>query len=272
MGRIAQERDANMGLILGLAQTGFPADGNVLAQIRNLASRARERGVDLLVFPENLMCPHELDAAGIASIQEPLDGPFAHGVCGIAREHGLWIVFTLYRRGKRGQVPYNTAVAVDESGVVRGIYDKCHLYDAHGVRESDRFRAGEELCRPIETPLGTIGMGICYDLRFPEVARSLALAGCDLLLFPAAWHDGPNKLLHWQTLLRARAIENECFVAGVCHAGRRYVGTSFVFDPLGSTLVQGHDDLLVCAIDPKRAAKARDAMPVFDHRRPELYA
>jgi predicted amidohydrolase len=114
-------------------------------------------------------------------------------------------------------------------------------------------------------------MGICYDLRFPEVARTLALAGSGLLLFPAAWHDGPNKPLHWKTLLRARAIENECFVAGICDAGTRYVGTSHVFDPLGNELVGGSDDLFTCDIDLDAVRSARYAMPVFSHRRPELY-
>ncbi len=256
---------------LGMAQTGFPPDGDVLAQVASFAAHAKDAGVQLLAFPENLMQPAELDASQLAALAEPLDGPFAQAMGQIARTHGLWLAFTMSERNPAGGPPFNTAVVVDAQGAVRGSYRKCHLYDAHGVRESDRMSAGDALCAPIRTPFCTLGLGICYDLRFPEVARTLALGGCDLILFPAAWHDGPRKARHWQTLLAARAIENECYVAGICHAGDRYVGTSHVFGPLGEELAGGSDDLLVCDVAPDATRAARDAMPVFAHRRPELY-
>lgn len=260
-----------MGFVLGMAQTGYPVDGDVVAQVKRMAAEACDRDVSLLVFPENLMCPRELTAQGVAAVAESLDGPFAQRVGAVARSNGLWILYTMYERASEGMPPFNTAVLVDDTGIVRGTYRKCHLYDAHGVYESERMSAGEELCAPMHTPFCTLGVGICYDLRFPEVSRALACAGCDVLVFPAAWHDGPQKLLHWQTLLRTRAIENECFVAGVCHAGPRNVGQSFAFDPLGRTLVQGADELLVCPIDVQDVRNARDAMPVLGHRRPKLY-
>ncbi|MEE1159040.1 MAG: nitrilase-related carbon-nitrogen hydrolase, partial [Atopobiaceae bacterium] len=192
-------------------------------------------------------------------------------VARIARAQSLWIVYTMNETNPAGGPPFNTAVVLGSDGSIQGAYRKTHLYDAHGVRESDRMTAGNNLCVPICMPFCTLGLGICYDLRFPEVARNLALGGCDIMLFLAAWHDGPHKPLHWKTLLRARAIENECFVGGVCHAGPRYVGESHVFDPLGVTCATGSDDLLVCDIDPHAVSSARDAMPVLSHRRPSLY-
>lgn len=264
-----------MSFVLGLAQSGFPAHKTVLEQVATYARLARERNVSLLVFPENLMCPHELTTEEVFRISEPLDGRFCRNVCGIARNADLWIVFTMLETSPSGGPPFNTAVVVDGAGSICGVYRKCHLYNAHGVRESDRMAYGIEPCPAIRTPFCTLGLGICYDLRFPEVARSLALRGCDLLLFPAAWHDGPSKATHWKTLLQARAIENECFVAGVCHAGGRYVGKSFAYDPLGNSLLEPSakelDNLLVCTIDPRSIRNARDAMPVFEHRRPQLY-
>lgn len=260
-----------MGFVLGMAQTGYPADGDVLAQVERLASDAQKRGVELLVFPENLMCPRELTAEELRAAAESLTGPFVRGVGDVARSHGLWIVATMYER-REGGPPYNVAVVVDDHGIVRGSYRKCHLYDAHGVYESHRMSAGDKLCPPVRTPFCTLGMGICYDLRFPEVARALAGEGCDVIVYPAAWHDGPQKLLHWRTLLRARAIENECFVAGICNAGPRNVGVSVAYDPLGNALAEGSDELLCCEVDPLAVEAARDAMPVFAHRRPELYA
>ena len=268
-----------MGHLLGLAQCGQPADGDVIAQVDAWAARARREGVDLLAFPENLMCPRELDAAGLRNLAEPLDGPFLQALGAIANRYGLWLAGTLYEKNPVGGQPYNTAFVLDGEGALQGSYRKCHLYDAHGVRESDRMSAGEALATPIHTPFGTIGLAICYDLRFPEVARASAVAGCDLLLYPAAWHDGPHKAAHWKTLLAARAIENECFVAGICRAGGRYVGHSMVVGPLGEVLVAGPagadgpagEALVTAEVDLAAVAEARANMPVLAHRRPELY-
>ena len=257
---------------LCLAQTEYPPNGDVTSLVESVALRAQQQGAALLAFPENLMHPRELTISELALLAEPLDGPFVQAVCAIAKQHSLSIVFTTNEINPAGGPPFNTAVLVDSNGAIAGMYRKCHLYDAHGVRESDRMSAGNGLCKPIRTPFCSIGLGICYDLRFPEVARTLALGGSELILFPAAWHDGPNKALHWETLLRARAVENECFVAGVCHGAERYVGKSYVFDPLGNKVACGTDELLTCVIDPKVVRTTRNNMPVFDHRRPELYA
>lgn len=264
-------------LTLALAQTGYPADGKVLAQVETVALAAREAGAQLLAFPENLMCPRELSAQELRELAQPLDGPFVLGMAVIAQAQGLWLAFTMSETNPAGAAPFNTAIVMDDQGIVRGSYRKCHLYDAHAVRESDRMSAGSQLNEPIKAPFATIGLGICYDLRFPELARAAATVGCDLLLFPACWHDGPHKAEHWQTLLRARAIENECFVAGICHAGERYVERSMVVDPLGEALpsqaipISGSDTLFVTQLDMDAVAAAREAMPILGHRRPELY-
>lgn len=265
-------------LTLALAQTGYPADGKVLAQVEAIARAAREAGAQLLAFPENLMCPRELSAQELCELAQPLDGPFVLGMAAIAQGQGLWLAFTMSETNPAGVAPFNTAILMDNQGAMHGCYRKCHLYDAHTVRESDRMSAGSQLARPISTPFATIGLGICYDLRFPEVARAMAVEGCDLLLFPACWHDGPHKAEHWQTLLCARAIENECFVAGICHAGERYVERSMVAGPLGEALptqaipISGSSDkLFVTQLDMDAVRAAREAMPILGHRRPELY-
>lgn len=267
-----------MTCTLALAQSGYPSDQNVLAQVEAHAVAAAQTGAQLLAFPENLMSPRELSAPELRALAEPLDGPFVRGMAACARNAGLWMAFTMSEANPSGEAPYNTAVLMDEQGCVRAHYRKCHLYDAHAVRESDRMTAGDALCAPVRAPFATIGMGICYDLRFPELARAAAIAGCNLLLFPACWHDGPHKATHWETLLRARAIENECFVAGICHAGQRYVERSMVVGPLGEELPlqtielpHSSDLLFVVRLDMMRVSAAREAMPILQHRRPELY-
>ena len=263
-----------MSFRIALAQTGYPAIGDVPAQVEAYAARAEQAGASLLVFPECLMSPREMSAEELCELAEPLDGPFVRSVAASARDHGLWVAFTMSEECP-GRAPYNTAVVVDSTGCVRGSYRKCHLYDAHGVSESARMTAGDRLCVPVLAPFATLGLGICYDLRFPEHARAAALKECNLLLYPSAWYDGPEKLEHWRGLLRARAIENEAFVAGVCHAGERFVGHSMVVDPLGRILAEGpsgaQEALVTCEVDLDEVARVRDAMPVLDHRRPELY-
>lgn len=264
---------------IGLAQTGYPADGDVIAQMRDCARQAAEAGCQLVVFPENSMWPRRQSAEDLIALAEPVDGPFVQGVAGVMRECGLWAVFTINECNPEGGVPFNTAVAVDDTGVVRASYRKCHLYDALGERESDRLAAGAELPVAVETPFCTIGLQICYDLRFPESARTAALAGCDLLVYPAAWHAGARKVEQWETMLRARAIENELFVAGVCRAGRGFTGASLVADPMGRVLACGEDNavgeapeaLVVCDVDPAVIDVTRENMPIMEHRRPELY-
>lgn len=263
-----------MSLSIGLAQCAFPADGNVIAQVARLADDATRRGVDLLVFPECLTVPPWSSASDVREAAQPLEGPFARSVAAIARERGLWIVATLYEVDSTGAAPFNTAFVVDGDGNLRGAYRKCHLYDAHGELESERTQRGDQLFSPIETSLGRLGLGICYDLRFPEVARQAAAEGCELMLYPAAWIAGPHKIEHWRTLLRARAIENELFVAGICRAGTRHVGHSLVADPLGRVVAEAPDQderLVCCHVDLGAVKVARTAMPILEHRRPDLY-
>ena len=112
-----------MKLTLGLAQTGYPADGDVLAQVETYAAQAASNGADILAFPEALMCPRPLRASELLKLAEPLDGPFMQAVSNAAARHGIWIVGTMYEANPNG-APYNTAFVVDSSGVLCGTYRK----------------------------------------------------------------------------------------------------------------------------------------------------
>lgn len=262
-----------MAFTLGLAQCRHPEDGDVLRMADAWMARAVQCGVQLLVFPESLMTPFDASAEEFARAAEPLDGPFCSAMSALAAKHGLWVVYTANEAGKVR--PFNTAVVVDPSGAQRGVYRKVHLFDTSFVRESDKIGAGGEYLEPVETPFGRIGVGICYDLRFPEQARAAAMSGACLMLYPAAWVDGPLKVEQWRTLLAARAIENEFFVAGLSRcdrafggAARDYAGNSCVFGPLGTVVAEAggtDEELVVCDIDLGEIEQARAAMPVLDH-------
>lgn len=262
-----------MAFTLGLAQCRHPEDGDVLRMADAWMARAAARGVDLLAFPESLMTPFDASAEEFARVAEPLDGPFCSGMDTLAAKHGIWVVYTANEAA--APKPFNTAVVVDSSGEKRAVYRKVHLFDTDFVRESDKISAGDAYMGPVEAPFGRIGVGICYDLRFPEQARAAAMTGADLMLYPAAWVDGPLKVEQWRTLLAARAIENEFFVAGLSRcdrafggAARDYAGNSCVFGPLGTLVAEAEgveEELLVCEIDADEIARARAAMPVLDH-------
>ena len=272
----------NESFTLGLAQCrhpgeceGIPFYGRVLAMAETWCRKAVGQGVQLLVFPESLMTRYEAKRTAFLDEAQMLDGPFAQGMDRLAKEHGLWIAYTVNERRASDDSahPYNTVVLTDNTGKRAGVYRKVHLFDTDFTRESDRMSAGDALFEPVETPFGIVGLSICYDLRFPEVARAAALQGCQLLLCPAAWVDGPHKVHHWKTLLAARAIENEMFVAGVSRCDDGYVGNSCIFDPLGNVLASagGEEELLVARVDLGLMEKTRASMPVFKHRKPKLY-
>lgn len=261
-----------MECTIGLAQTCHPRNGEVEALVKSYARRAREQGVDLLIFPEFLMSPYEIDKDQFIQEAEPLGGAFTRAIDKVAQDCGLWMVYTINEYNPWGN-PYNTAVVVDDQGVQQGVYRKVHLFDTEAVHESDRLTAGDSLFEPIRTPFGVLGLAMCYDLRFPEVARAAAVAGCDVMIYPAAWVDGALKAEQWRTLLQARAIENAFFVAGVSRADKTYIGQSCLVDPQGVVLAAGGPDetLVVARIDVARNAHVRKRMPVLDHRRVDVY-
>lgn len=165
----------------------------------------------------------------------------------------------------------NTVVAVDASGALVGAYQKVHLYDAFGTRESDRLEPGRADAPPLVIRQGDLTFGVitCYDLRFPESARRLVDAGADVVVVPAAWLDGPHKADHWRTLLRARAIENTCAVVGVGMAGPGLVGRSLLAGPDGAVGLELDDAAQVRTvdIDPEPLAEVRRRNPSLANRR-----
>ena len=193
-------------------------------------------GADLVVLPEYTAA---FDPRGVgADLAEDLDGGFVAALRAAARESGVAVVAgTAVPEGDRAA---NVVVAIDPSGEVVGGYRKVHLYDAFGHRESDRLVAGDPAAPPLVRDVAGLAVGVltCYDLRFPEVARRLVDAGAQVLLVPAAWAAGERKADHWETLLRARAIENTCYVVAAAQQGRGVVGDSLVVGPDGVVLAR----------------------------------
>jgi len=237
--------------------------------LTDLARTAAARGARVVVFPEYSSYFVDPFDTSLAENAEDLDGPFAAALQTLAAELDVILVAGLLERADDGRRVRNTVVAVGGAGI-QAVYRKLHLYDAFGQRESDWVEPGE-IAPPETFEVDGLRFGLmtCYDLRFPEVSRTLADAGVDVALVPAEWVRGPLKEHHWTTLLTARAIENTFFVAGADHPPPLGVGHSMVVDPQGVALatIGTATDVAVAHIDTGAIARVRRVNPALDLRR-----
>lgn len=241
------------------------------AGVRQRLDRLDPR-VELVVLPEGAMHDFGPPDHDLAAAAESLDGPFVGMLVEQARRLDATVIGHIFERHERhesGGLPYNTTVAIGPDGSMLGAYRKIHLYDSFGDVESERLSPGP--LTPVVVGVGELRIGLltCYDLRFPEFVRLLVDAGADVLAVPTAWVRGPLKEDHWETLLRARAIENTVYALGVAQCGANYTGRSLVVDPMGVVIAgAGADEADVVAdITPERIAVARRRNPSLANRR-----
>jgi deaminated glutathione amidase len=233
----------------------------------SLIGQASEHNPDLVMLPEAFMHDFGDPDTDLAGAAEPVDGPFVSALADQARNHQTFVVAGMFEIGPPDR-PYNTVVVVGPDGKLVTSYRKTHMYDSFGYRESERLAAGDSGPVTFSVAGLTCGVMTCYDLRFPELARSLVDADAQILLVPAAWVRGPLKEDHWETLLRARAIENTCYVLAAGKCGRRYVGRSMVVDPMGVVVsALGEQSGFVAAdVEADRVASVRRANPSLMNR------
>lgn len=257
------------------ASTDKPANlatvERLLTEMRGLRSFHEDDPPRLVAFPEATMREYGPPDVPLAPDAEPLDGPFVDGLAKLARYHGVPVLAGMFERAEGGERAYNTLVVVDANGDLASTYRKVHLYDAFSFRESDQLVAGDDEPPVLDDLLPDLRVGLltCYDLRFPEIARSLVDRGAQVLLAPAAWVRGPLKEMHWQTLVRARAIENTAYVVAPAQCGRSYAGNSMAVDPQGITVASlGEQEGVVTAeLDRQRLDEVRELNPSLANRR-----
>jgi len=237
-----------------------------------LAGRAAEAGADLVALPESVPWYGGLERA--ACFAEPIPGPTVEGFAAIARQHRIHLLLgSLHERVAGRERPFNTSVLLDPAGGVAATYRKIHLFDAPGLElESAHVSAGSETV-VARTEVGRLGLSVCYDLRFPELYRVLSDQGAEVLLVPSAFTLQTGRD-HWETLLRARAIENLAYVVAPNQWGphppdKRSYGHSMIVDPWGTLLCRVPDgEGFACAeVDLQRVARARGRLQVLRHRR-----
>ncbi len=241
-----------------------------LACVEQYARTAHEHGAQLLALPENaLLMPGEEAQKHRAT--EPMgQGAIQGAIAALAQAYGLWILVgshPIVDEVDTPLLPYQRALLFDANGACAAHYDKIHLFDvevsAHErYLESAATTAGQRVVCA-ETPCGVLGLSICFDLRFPALYQTLRQRGAQVLAIPAAF-TRPTGQAHWLTLLRARAIENQCFViapaqVGKHDAGRETWGQSCIIDPMGVVLAQQGDGegVIVADIDLNAQAQLR---------------
>jgi deaminated glutathione amidase len=241
----------------------------------DLIDRAAERGAELVALPENAdyIGPHGVKV----SLAEPVDGPSFSLFADKAKAKGIWLLAgSIAESSTIEGKARNTTVLFDPEGVQRAVYRKIHLFDvdlADGtrLRESDVVEPGRD-AMVVETPLAIFGLTICYDVRFPELYRTLSARGAEVLFVPSAFtqHTGKD---HWEVLLRARAIENTAWVVAPAQTGdhgrgRRSYGHSMIVDPWGVVVAQCSEGpgFCIAEIDPDRLADVRNEIPSLRHR------
>lgn len=256
-----------MTTALRLAACQFSATDDWVGNLERIVADARtaaERGAQVATFPEAAMTRFGSDLAGLC---QPLDGPFADGVRAVADETGLLIVVGMFTPSGDGRV-HNTLLVTGAGVETR--YDKIHLFDAFGSRESDTVAPGRSLVT--FEALGTrFGLATCFDLRFADQFTELGRRGVEVVLVPASWGEGPGKAEQWDLLVRARATDAQAWLLACDQAWSPPSGTdplgigrSACVDPLGGVRARlgASEGILLTEVDPALAADVRARVPL----------
>lgn len=245
-----------------------------------LIRSAAGRGAQLAALPELFSC-HGLESAYHYSA-EPVPGPTTEFLSGLARELGIYILGgSILERGSNPEKLHNTSTFFDPSGDLTSVYRKIHLFDVQApdrsYLESKTIAAGTEIVTAKAEDIG-VGLSVCYDVRFPELYRLLALQGAKILAVPSAF-TLQTGMDHWELLLRARAVENQAFVVapaqwGQKADGRWTYGRSMIVDPWGTVLARcpDRDGFALATLDIGYLEQLRTEFPALENRRPEVYS
>lgn len=270
-----------MSTVAVIQMISQPSVATNLTRARALLEEAACDGAQLAVLPENFATLGCGDQAALARAEACGEGPLLPWLHRTSRELGLWLLagsLPLLAEGEHTGRPCASSLLLDGDGHCVARYDKLHLFDAQvadgrgAYRESDDFAAGQRVV-VADTPVGRLGLSICYDLRFAELYSALRLAGAELICVPSAF-TVPTGAAHWEVLVRARAIETQCYLlaanqGGVHPGGRETFGHSLIVDPWGTVLAcaaQG-EQVLLARRDAPAQQSLRQRMPVAAHRR-----
>jgi len=238
-------------------------------------NEAANKNAHVVCFPEFQMAfsSSSRSANHLSGIAETVNGNFVLTLAATAKRNRIGVVITIYEKSGKPPYVYDTAVLINERGVTKSVYRKLHLYNALGFKESTKLLPGASIVKPNRSPVGITGLLICYDLRFPELSRLLTIKGADVLIAPSAWVAGDMKEEHWQTMVKARAIENGSYIVAPDQVSNIYCGRSMVVDPFGVVLLDmgTREGIGIVDIDKARIQQVRRSLPLLKNRRTDVY-
>lgn len=271
--------------LIGVCQLTCTSDKGKNFQIcEDLVKRAKMKGAQMVFLPEAADFIGESKKQS-NELSESIDGEMINRYKQLAEDQDIWIsVGSFHQKDPAGDSNrvHNTQVIIDSGGNIQETYSKTHLFDLDikgKVRlcESDYTVPGDRIVPPVTTPVGKVGLAICYDLRFPELSLLLAQQGAEIITYPSAFTQTTG-MAHWEVLLRSRAIETQTYVVAAAQTGkhndkRSSYGHAMIIDPWGTVIAQCHEgtDVCVAEIDISYLRKVRQEMPVWSHRRHDLY-
>ncbi len=272
------DRDSRVRMA-ALQMASGPEVGPNLVEAGELLARAADAGAALAVLPENFACMPVREEHRVGIAENDGDGPIQDFLAGTARDLGMWVVGgTIPIRSPNDERPSASCLVYDDAGRRRARYDKIHLFDVDVPEARESYRESRSICPGerlvvIDSPVGRLGLAVCYDLRFPELFRQMLDQGMEAVAIPAAFTARTGRA-HWETLVRARAIENLCWVLasaqGGRHAnGRETWGDSMIVDPWGSITdrLRTGSGLVIADWHPEQQRDIRARFPALDHRR-----
>ncbi|PMP92665.1 MAG: hypothetical protein C0171_00215 [Caldisphaera sp.] len=271
--RELQEKALKIGLTQLVSSKN--KEENIL-KIEKFSKKAKNKGADMVVFPEVFMIyfSSEDSLEKRSKEAESLDGNFVKSILKISKEYNLSITVGMYESIENSLKTYNTIITTDDNGNIINIYRKTHLYDAFNFKESDFFKESKNPYRVFDFNGFKIGVMVCYEIRFPEIARILALNGADVILVPSAWFKGYNKEEHWLTMIKARALENTVYIATLNQIGNVFTGITSFVDPLGIIMHRMNEEegIIFGEVDKERINEARKILPLLTQRKTDLYS
>jgi len=267
-------RSATPFRVAALQMVSTPDVARNLAEAGRLIAEAAGDGAQLVLLPEYFCFMGHRDTDKLALAEPYRDGPIQQFLAQAAQRHGIWVIGgTLPLKAPEPNRVLNTTLVFDPSGHEAARYDKIHLFNFEkgdeSFDEARTIRAGETVVT-FDAPFGRVGLSVCYDLRFPELYRRMG--DCALIVVPSAFTYTTGRA-HWEMLLRARAVENQCYVLAAAQGGkhengRRTWGHSMLIDPWGEIVAVRDEGASVVtgALDPQRIADVRQSLPAWRHR------
>ncbi|KAF9116361.1 Carbon-nitrogen hydrolase [Mortierella sp. AM989] len=254
-----------------------------LATCIRLMGQASKQAAKMIFFPEASDFIGNPSSEAL-TLSHPLNsGPFLEGLCAAAKQLGIWCSVGIHEQSPFPDRLYNTHVLINDQGSIVESYRKIHLFDVDiyngpQLMESQNTVAGSKLVAPVSTPVGKVGLGICYDLRFPELALSLRKQGAEILTFPSAFTVKTGEA-HWEVLLRSRAIETQSYVVAAAqvgqHSEKRFsYGHAMIVDPWGKVVAEcdgENEGVAVAPIELSLLERIRVEIPVLSHRRYDIF-